>query len=127
VDAYVWPKTTGILMSLWHCNYKAFTIETSMAHKHKNLGKQVRTTYHDWSDDTEPVLPTPTVHEDSYERNPWADCICPAVYSDEPVEPMESSARECWKISPSRVLWLGICLLYLCWCRRPSLYSCRKM
>jgi hypothetical protein len=40
---------------------------------------------------------------------------------------MESSARECWKISPSCVLWLGISLLYLRWCRRPSLYSCRKM
>jgi hypothetical protein len=32
-----------------------------------------------------------------------------------------------WKISPSRLLWLGICLLYLCWCRQPSLYSCQKM
>jgi hypothetical protein len=33
----------------------------------------------------------------------------------------------CWKISPSHLLWLGISLLYLCWCRRPSLYSWRKM
>jgi hypothetical protein len=32
-----------------------------------------------------------------------------------------------WKISPSHSLWLGIYLLYLCWCRRPSLYSCQKM
>jgi hypothetical protein len=32
-----------------------------------------------------------------------------------------------WKISPSRSLSLGICLLYLCWCRWPSLYSCQKM
>jgi hypothetical protein len=32
-----------------------------------------------------------------------------------------------WKISPSRSLWLGIYLLYLHWCRGPSLYSCRKM
>jgi hypothetical protein len=32
-----------------------------------------------------------------------------------------------WKISPSCLLWLGICLLYLHWCRQPSLYSCQKM
>jgi hypothetical protein len=32
-----------------------------------------------------------------------------------------------WKISPSCLLWLGICLLYLRWCRWPSLYSCQKM
>jgi hypothetical protein len=32
-----------------------------------------------------------------------------------------------WKISPSCWLWLGIYLLYLRWCRQPSLYSCQKM
>ncbi len=32
-----------------------------------------------------------------------------------------------WKISPSHSLWLGISLLYLCWCRQPSLYSWWKM
>jgi hypothetical protein len=32
-----------------------------------------------------------------------------------------------WKISPSHLLWLGVSLLYLCWCRRPSLYSWQKM
>jgi hypothetical protein len=72
---------------------KAFMIKTLMTHKCKNFGKQVQTTYHNWSDDAEPVLPTPTIHEDSNEWNPWADCICLAVYSDEPIEPMESSAR----------------------------------
>jgi hypothetical protein len=41
-----------------------------MANKCKNLGKQVQTTYHDWTDDVEPVLPTPPVHEDSYGWNP---------------------------------------------------------
>jgi hypothetical protein len=49
---------------------KAFMIDTSMAHKCMNLGKQVQTMYHNWSDDAEPVLHTPTIHEDSYERNP---------------------------------------------------------
>jgi hypothetical protein len=72
---------------------QAFTIETPMANKCKNLGKQVWTTYHDWTDDVEPVLPTPPIHEDSYEWNPWVDCICPAVYSDEPIESMESPTR----------------------------------
>jgi hypothetical protein len=32
-----------------------------------------------------------------------------------------------WKIPPSHSLWLGICLLYLCWCRQPSFNSCQKM
>jgi hypothetical protein len=68
-------------------------IEMSMANKCKNLGKQVRTMYHDWTDNVEPVLPTPPIHKDSYKWNPWADCICPAVYSDEPIEPMESPTR----------------------------------
>jgi hypothetical protein len=72
---------------------QALTIETPMANKCKNLGKQVQTTYHDWTDDVEPVLPTPPVHKDSYEWNPWADCIYPAEYSDEPIEPMESPTR----------------------------------
>jgi hypothetical protein len=31
-----------------------------------------------------------------------------------------------WKI-PSHSLWLGISLLYLCWCRWPNYYSCQKM
>jgi hypothetical protein len=35
-------------------------------------------------------------------------------------------ARSRLKI-PSHLLWLGISLLYLCWCRWPSYYSCRKM
>jgi hypothetical protein len=72
---------------------QAFMIEMPVANECKNLGKQVQTTYHDWTDDVEPVLPTPPIHEDSYEWNPWADCICPGVYSDEPIEPMESPMR----------------------------------
>jgi hypothetical protein len=32
-----------------------------------------------------------------------------------------------WKISSSHLLWLGISLLYLRWCRWPSLYSWQKM
>jgi site-specific DNA-cytosine methylase len=32
-----------------------------------------------------------------------------------------------WKVSPSHLLWLGIILLYLRWCRWPSYHSWLKM
>jgi hypothetical protein len=32
-----------------------------------------------------------------------------------------------WKSQVTRFERLGISLLYLCWCRRPSYYSCQKM
>jgi hypothetical protein len=62
-----------------------------MASKCPNLGKQVRTTNYDWSDNDEPILSSPPIRkEDSYEWNPRADCLCLTVLLDKPIEPMES-------------------------------------
>jgi hypothetical protein len=55
------------------------------------------------------------------------DCICPAEYSDKPIKPMESPMRGWLKNLTKSLALIRYLLLYLRWCRQPSLYSCQKM
>jgi hypothetical protein len=106
---------------------KAIMFKKEMAHKHKNIGQQVRTMCNDWSDDNESVLPSPPICKDCNKWISQADCIYMTVLSYKPFEPIESPQGASWKISPSHSLWLGISLLYLCQCRCPSYHSWQKM
>jgi hypothetical protein len=81
----------------------------------------------DRTDDIEPVLYSSPVHKDSSKCVSRKDWISSRVCPDESIEsiwcPYDGSRLKI----PSHSLWLGISLLYLHWCRRPSYYSCRKM
>jgi hypothetical protein len=65
-----------------------------------------------------------TVWNASLETDWISSRVCP----DESIESIWCPyAGSRLKKIPSHSLWLGISLLYLCWCRRPSYYSCQKM
>jgi hypothetical protein len=82
---------------------KAIMFKKVMACKHKNIGQQVRRTCNNWSDDDESVLSSPPIPKDYNEQNSQADCICMTVFSDKPIEPMESPAGS-WLVEKSHLV-----------------------
>jgi hypothetical protein len=81
----------------------------------------------DQTDDIEPVLYSSPVHKESSKCVSWKDWISSRVCPDESIESIWCPYAGSRLKIPSHLLWLGMSILHLHWCRQPSYYSCQKM